>query len=268
VRRVGSVTSFATKSEKGCDSPILSTLSQDDIRASAFPTARAENVGCGPDGCPRGLNWDYDRNELVTDGVVHVIGLMFAIIGLTVMTSLSWPLANDGRTWAIAIYGSGLAAMLGFSAAYNLWPVGPMKWRLRRLDHSAIFVFIAATYTPLISHLKSDLTTALTLAGVWIVAFLGVLLKVFLPGRFDRCSIAVCLLLGGSGLFIYEPALATLPSTSHWLIAIGGAIYASGIVFHLWESLRFQNAIWHSFVLAAAMCHYAAILCCGLPTGT
>ena len=265
--RLGSVTSLSTIDGNSFASPGLSRP-QDDIGPSAVSPAQNKGVGCGPDGCPRGLNWDYDRNELLTDGIVHVIGLGFAIIGLAVMTSLSWPLANDGSTWALVVYGAGLAAMLGFSAAYNLWPVGPVKWRLRRLDHSAIFVFIAATYTPLIFHLKSDLTTAFTLAGVWTVALLGVLLKVFLPGRFDRSSIALCLLLGASGAFLYEPALATLPGVSLWLIALGGAIYASGIVFHLWDGLRFQNAIWHSFVLTAAMCHYAAILCCRLPIGT
>jgi len=223
--------------------------------------------GCGPDGCPIGLNWDYDRDEILTDAIIHVAGLAFAIIGLAVLLFLSWPLANDGRTWGIVVYGSGLVAMLGFSAAYNLWPVGPVKWRLRRLDHSAIFVFIAATYTPLISHLKSDFTTALLLAGVWIIAAIGMLMKLFLPGRFDRLSIALCLMLGGSGLFIYEPALAVLPRASLWLIVSGALIYAAGVVFHLWESLRFQNAIWHGFVLVAAICHYAAILCCGLPVG-
>ncbi len=107
----------------------------------------------------------------------------------------------------------------------------------------------------------------LTLTGVWAVALLGVLLKISLPGRFDRLSIALCLLLGASGLFIYEPAVAMLPEPSLWLIAIGSAIYATGVVFHLWESLRFQNAIWHAFVLMAATCHYTAILCCGLRVG-
>lgn len=228
------------------------------------PTVAA---GCGLDGCPPGLAWDYDRHEIFMDALVHATGVGFAIIGMVVLLSLSWPLANDARTWGTLVYGAGLLAMLGFSAAYNLWPVGPLKWKLRRLDHSAIFVFIAATYTPLIAHLKSDLATVLTLAGIWTAALLGTLLKLFFPGRFDRASIFVCLLLGASGLFIYEPALTMIPGTSIVLIAIGGAIYALGIVFHLWESLRFQNAIWHSFVLTAAICHYMAILCCGLSAG-
>jgi hemolysin III len=131
--------------------------------------------------------------------------------------------------------------MLGFSAAYNLWPVGQVKWRLRRLDHSIIFVFIAATYTPLVSQLKADLATVLTLTGVCAVALLRVFLRISLPGRFDRLSIALCLLLGASGIFTYEPAVAMLPEPSLWLIAIGSAIYATGVVFTCRKACAFKT---------------------------
>jgi hemolysin III len=218
--------------------------------------------GCLPDGRPRSLVWNYDRAEQVSDGIVHAVGLALAIFGVAALISSSWPLTGF-KSASILIYAGGLLGMLGFSAAYNLWPVSPVKWRLRRFDHSAIFIFIAATYTPLIAQLKTDAATVGTLIGVWTIAFGGVLLKVFLPGRFDRLSIALCLLLGCSGFLIYESAVAALPSTTLWLIAAGGAIYTAGIIFHLCDGLRFQNSIWHAFVLAAAVCHYAAILHCG-----
>ena len=219
-------------------------------------------TGCLPDGCPRRLVWDYDRTELIADGVIHAVGLGLALLGVATLISSSWPL-TDFKTASILIYAVGLVAMLGFSAAYSLWPVSPVKWRLRRFDQSTIFIFIAATYTPLIAHLKSDVATLWTLIGVWTVAFFGVLLKALLPGRFDRFSIGLCLLLGSSGLLLYESALAALPSSTLCLIAIGGALYATGIIFHLCENLRFQNSIWHAFVLTAAICHYAAIVNCG-----
>lgn len=238
----------------------LITTRGDTGHSDVSPSYRS---ACLPDGCPRSLVWDYDRAELVTDGIVHAVGLGLALVGTATLISLSWPLAGDLKTVSILIYAGGLLAMLGFSAAYNLWPVSPFKWRLRRFDHSAIFIFIAATYTPLVAQLKSDIGTVCTLVGVWILAFCGVLLKVLLPGRFDRLSIGLCLLLGCSGFLLYEPALAALPSSTLWLIAMGGALYATGIIFHLCESMRFQNTIWHAFVLIAAVCHYAAILNCG-----
>ena len=215
-----------------------------------------------PDGRPPGLIWNYDRTELITDGIVHVVGLGLALVGVTALALLSRPLGPGLRAASIAIYSVGLIAMLGCSAAYNLWPVSPRKWWLRRFDHSAIFIFIAATYTPLIAQLKLDHETIGLLMGVWLVAALGVALKVALPGRFDRLSIGLCLLMGGSGVLVYEFAALALPGPALWLIAIGGGLYATGVIFHLWETLRFQNLIWHTFVLLAAVCHYSAIFSC------
>ena len=192
------------------------------------------------DGCPQGLIWKYDHTELITDSIVHAAGLGFALVGATALL-LSCPLAPNLRTASIVIYAVGLVAMLGFSAAYNLWPVSPRKWWLRRFDHSAIFIFIAATYGPLIAQLNFD--------SVWVVAALCVALKLFLPGRFDRVSIGLCFLLGCSGVFVYDSAVAALPSSTLWLIVIGAGLYTTGVVFHLWETLRFQNFIWHTFVL-------------------
>jgi hemolysin III len=72
----------------------------------------------------------------------------------------------------------------------------------------------------------------------------------------------VYLLLGWSGLLIYEPIVAAIPNLSVWLLAAGGGLYSTGVIFHAWRSLRFQSAIWHGFVLAGAGCHYSAVLCC------
>lgn len=251
--------SLAATSGNQITTPVRITLHRPRKPGSASAVGRR---GCLPDGCPSNLVWDYDRAELITDGMIHAAGLVLAVLGVTSLISLSWPLVSDWKTISILIYAGGLVAMLGFSAAYNVWPVSPLKWRLRRFDHAAIFIFIAATYTPLVSHLKSDTATTCMLTGVWVAAGLGILLKVRWPGRFDRFGIVLCLLMGCSGILLYEPALAALPNATLWLMAAGGALYATGIVFHLRESLRFQNSIWHAFVLVAAVCHYAAIVTC------
>jgi hemolysin III len=84
--------------------------------------------------------------------------------------------------------------------------------------------------------------------------------KLLFPGRFDRCTIALYLLLGWSGIIGDLPLVAALPEPILWLLAAGGLFYSAGVAFHLWEKLRFQNAIWHAFVVVAACCHYAAVL--------
>ena len=163
---------------------------------------------------------------------------------------------------SVGIYTIGLLTMLGFSAAYNLWPISRTKWILRRFDHSAIYVTIAGTYTPFIVQMKIGVVSMGLLIGVWLVAIVGITLKLLLPGRLDRLAILLYLLLGWSGVVFYEPVAAALPSLSLWLLAAGGILYSTGVIFHVWQNLRFQNAIWHGFVLVAACCHYSAVLDC------
>lgn len=210
---------------------------------------------------PTGIPWDYDRAELIADGIVHAVGLSLGLAGAIAIIIIAADSAQ-AATLSIVIYTIGLLSMLGFSAAYNMWPISRRKWVLRRFDHSAIYVMIAATYTPFIAQLKTDIIASGLLVAVWFTAGLGVSFKLLLPGRFDRLAIVVYLLLGWSGVIAYEQIAAALPSLSIWLLAAGGALYSIGIIFHGWRNLRFHNTIWHGFVLIAACCHYTAILYC------
>jgi hemolysin III len=214
------------------------------------------------DGPPIGVAWNYDRAELLTDGIIHMVGLGGALIGTIALAIVTYNIADGVEAASIAVYTAGLLAMLGCSAAYNLWPLSPRKWLLRRLDQSAIFLFIAASYTPFIVQMKGDVATVGLFVGVWAAAAAGVLLKILAPGRYDRVSIVLYLLLGWSGLLVFESMLTALPHSTVILLVVGGLLYSAGVGFHMWERLRFQNAIWHGFVLVAAACHYTAILDC------
>lgn len=216
------------------------------------------------DGRPAGVTWDYDRVELITDGILHVIGLVLGLVGAIAIIIVTARSAQASDILSVAIYASALLTVLGLSAAYNMWPVSRVKWVLRRFDHSAIYLLIAGTYTPFIAQLKSGLVSASLMIGIWLTAIIGTTLKLLLPGRFERFGIALCLLLGWCGVIAYEPIAAVLPSVCIWLLVAGGVLYSAGVVFHRWESLRFQNAIWHGFVLVAAACHYSAVLYCAV----
>src|SRR5664280_2208825 len=212
-------------------------------------------------GRPASVTWDYYRVELLADGIFHAIGVSLGVAGAIVIVIVAANSAHTTYMPSIVIYTIGLLSMLGFSAAYNTWPISHAKWVLRRFDHSAIYVMIAGTYTPFIGQMKGDFVSIGLLIGVWLTAVVGVTLKLLLPGRFDRLAVILYLILGWSGAVAYEPVVAVLPSLSIWLLVAGGALYSAGVVFHGWQSLRFQNAIWHGFVLVAACCHYSAILC-------
>jgi hemolysin III len=211
------------------------------------------------------VRWHYDRAELIADGIVHAIGVIFGLIAATVLVVLTAVYASALDIVAVSIYVAGLLAMLVLSASYNLWPVSPTKWVLRRFDHAAIFVLIAATYTPIIMELKDSVFAIVLLVGVWCVAVFGVVLKLGWPGRFDRVSVGLYLALGWSGMMLYDSVVTALPKLALWFVLAGGALYSLGVIFHAWRRLRFQNAIWHCFVLLGAACHYTAVLDLVLP---
>jgi hemolysin III len=201
------------------------------------------------------VHWTFDRTEVIADGVVHILGVSLGLIG-----SIALFLKTPGYAGVdVVVYAASLVTMLGLSATYNLWPVSPRKWLLRRFDHSAIYLLIAATYTPFISKVGDRAFAINFLLGVWGVAIAGTVLKLNFPGRFDKLSIVLYLALGWSGVLAYEKAATALPSSVLFLIALGGAVYTIGVLFHSWERLRFQNAIWHSFVMLGAACHYTAV---------
>jgi hemolysin III len=203
--------------------------------------------------------WDYDRGELVADATVHVLGIVLVIAGAAALIAILVEVGSVARLPSVTIYLAALVSMLGFSAAYNLWPVSELKWWLRRLDHSAIYLLIAATYTAFLSPMPGA-APAGALAAIWSAALAGMAIKLMWPGRLDRTSVALYLVLGWSGIFMIGPITAALTPATLILIAIGGVLYSCGVVFHAWRRLRFQNAIWHGFVLGAAVCHYGAVL--------
>jgi hemolysin III len=206
------------------------------------------------------IRWNYDRVELIADGVVHAVGIIFGLIAATVLVVLTAVYASTLDIVAVSIYVAGLLSMLVLSASYNLWPVSRTKWVLRRFDHSAIYVLIAATYTPFIMELKDSVFAIALLIGVWCVAIIGIVLKLVYPGRFDRLAVGLYLALGWSGMMLYDSVITALPQMALWLVLAGGALYSLGVIFHAWRRLRFQNVIWHSFVLLGAACHYTAVL--------
>jgi hemolysin III len=208
---------------------------------------------------PRLTRRPFSQGELIADGLVHAVALLASIIGLAVLIMLVLMRRGGLELSAVVIYGIGLLAMFGFSAVYNLVPSSPLKWVLRRFDHSSIYLMIAGTYTPLLVLLGDPFWAILLGLIVWAGAIAGIVLKVALPGRFDRLSIAIYILLGSAAIVAIKPMITALPGPTLYLLLTGGVIYVAGVAFYAWKNLRFNNVIWHSFVSVAAGCHYAAI---------
>jgi hemolysin III len=201
------------------------------------------------------------RWEIGVDGAIHCAAIIAAIIGGTVLLVL---VSGQGALdiVAVSIYSGGLLAMLICSAAYNFGGRGRRRSWLRNLDQAAIFLMIAGTYTPFtVLHLDGAWRVSLTTI-IWSIAGCGILLRILHGRLFDRLAIAFYLSLGWMALVAVAPLVRALdaPVLVIGLLAAGGLLYTIGVIFHLWERLPFQNAIWHGFVVAAAAFHFAAVI--------
>jgi hemolysin III len=201
--------------------------------------------------------------EKLADAAVLLLGIATSVAALTTLAILAvvYSLPAPSAV-SLGIYGAGLAAVFSCSAAYHLTREGKVKALLRRFDHAAISVKIAATYTPF-AFVKLGGSTGLWLLGlVWSMTALGAAAKLFLPGRLVVTGYVLYLLQGWAVVAVWEPFSTAVSARVLVLLAIGGILYTCGVIFHLWERLRFHTAIWHGMVLAASACHFAAILDC------
>src|SRR5258706_10828896 len=192
---------------------------------------------------PAEVTWNYDRVELIADGIVHAIGVSLGLAGAIAIVVVAANSQHNTELSSIVVYSVGLLSMFGFSAAYNTWPVSPAKRVLRRFDHSAIFLMIAGTYTPFIAHIKGNLVAMGLLTGVWLTAVVGIILKLLLPRRFDRLAVVLYLLLGWSGAFVYEPVVAALPRVGRLPLAAGGTPFSIGVGLFALGAFRIAKAV-------------------------
>jgi hemolysin III len=200
--------------------------------------------------------------ELVADGIVHGVGIVAALAVGSVVLAIALVKTAPTEVPALSVYLGSLVVLLSVSLAYNLWPISPIKRFLARLDQAAIFLFMAGTYTPFLAVMGGGTTSLVMTVLIWGACLVGISLKLIVPQRFGRLAIMLYLAIGWSGIFVFQQLASSLPPVTLWLIVAGGIVYSLGIIFHLWEKLKFQNVLWHVFVVIAAMLHLAAILDC------
>lgn len=200
------------------------------------------------------------RGEMTADGIVHVVGLAAAIVGAGVL--IAWMAVTSGLATIVpaSIYAFGLIAMLACSAAYNLGVRFRYRELWRRLDHAAIFVMIAGTYTPFTTLALSGWWAIGLTVAVWAIAAVGIVLKLSLKGgRSPLLSALLYIAFGWIGVVAAGPFLASLTPQILALLVTGGAIYTLGTIFHGLQAMPYQRAVWHTFVVAGAALHFSAV---------
>lgn len=205
----------------------------------------------------RSLRLSYSRAEYVSDAVVHVLGLLVVAAAVPALIILAVLASGRGdAVLATSIYGACFIAMILSSALYNMIPHPDWEWLLKRLDHSAIYLKIAGTFTALALLVGQHLW----LIGVlWVAATAGVSLKLCAPHGFRRIGLALYLGMGWLGAVLGWGVFAALPLWSVVLISAGGGIYTAGVIFYLWDRLPHHMAIWHVFVLVGSISVYGGV---------
>jgi hemolysin III len=201
----------------------------------------------------------YTRGEEIANSLTHGLGLAMSIAGLSVLVTFT---ALYGDAWTVvgcAVFGASLVLLYTASTLYHALRAPRVKRWLRVLDHGAIFLLIAGTYTPfLLVSLRGPWGWSL-FGVIWALAVAGIVLKLFFTGRFRLLSTLIYLFMGWLALAAFKPLVAVLPRGSLVMLLAGGVAYTAGTLFYMWKRLPYHHAVWHLFVLAGSVCHFFAV---------
>lgn len=203
---------------------------------------------------------NFTRSEEITNAILHGIGLGLAIAALAVLIVFASISGDIYYIVSFSIYGSTLVILYLASTLLHSFPQGKAKNIFEILDHSAIYLLIAGTYTPL-TLVGMTGTLGWTIFGVvWGLAAIGIIFKVFWVKKYVVFSTFLYIAMGWLIIFAISPLLETLSMRSIVFLVIGGIVYTVGSIFYIWRKIKYHHAIWHLFVLAGSICHFFTIL--------
>jgi len=207
----------------------------------------------------------WTLGEELAHSITHGVGLLAALTGLVVLVMLAAATRDPWRLAACSIYATTLVLLYAASTLYHALSGTRARHVFQVLDHSAIFLLIAGTYTPFALVLLRGPWGWTLLVIVWGLALVGVTLKAVFGARWPIVSTALYIAMGWTALIAVKPIVEHLPPGGiAWLVA-GGLAYTGGVVFYAWTRLRYSHAVWHLFVLGGSACHFFAVLWYALP---
>ncbi|RVU54449.1 PAQR family membrane homeostasis protein TrhA [Anaerosphaera multitolerans] len=198
----------------------------------------------------------------IFNSISHGIGVVAGIVFLILMIVKSVGVESTGGLLSYIVYGVCFILMFLCSTLYHAIQLPTAKSILRIFDHSAIFFFIAGSYTPIVFHILNGRARIAFLVGIWGIALFGFLFKLFTYGKYDRyikLSVVIYVAMGWLSILLIKPLIMKTSSIFLILIVAGGVIYTVGTYFYKKKLPLYNHVIWHFFVLAAAICHFIAI---------
>ena len=202
----------------------------------------------------------YPLAEEIANSISHGLGCLFGIVGLMLLLDKA-SVMNAGLTAIVSssLYGGSMILLFLASTLYHAVSHPRAKRVLKKVDHCAIYLLIAGTYTPfLMVGLQSPLAYGL-MAVIWCLALLGIIFKLTIAERFKVMSLVTYLCMGWLSLIVVYQLAMKLSAGGIWLLASGGIIYSLGVIFYVARRVPFNHAIWHAFVLGGCVCHFCAI---------
>jgi hemolysin III len=202
----------------------------------------------------------YTRKQEVVNGLIHGIGILFGVSGLPVLTGIATAHHNTPGIIGAGIYGFCFLLLFTTSTIYHFIQEAPLKKIFKIFDHISIYFLIAGTYTPfLLVYMKNSFGITL-LSVLWGLTVAGIFFKVWFTGRFEIISTIIYILMGWIMIVGGRTFFTQLPLSVLIFLCVGGGLYSIGVFFYIWDKRTYTHAVWHIFVLAAAICHYVAVL--------
>ena len=205
-------------------------------------------------------NKDTFLQPETVNSISHAAGLLFGLICIPYLITVAAKNENGAAIFATCVYGFGFLTVFTFSTLYHSFQEPGLKRLLKIFDHISIYFLIAGTYTPFIIIFVNNGFGMFLLITIWVLTLGGTFFKIFYTGRFETLSVAIYLLMGMLLLAGGRAFFIAMPFSVAALIVSGGALYCTGVIFYVWKKYTYHHGIWHVFVLAAAVCHYIAVL--------
>lgn len=203
---------------------------------------------------------DQTLREEVVNSITHGIGAALATAGLVVLVTVAAQRGDAWRITGLSIYGATLILLYLASTLYHAFQNPRLKRYFRIMDHSAIFLLIAGTYTPVVLGPMRGPWGWSLFGVIWGLAVAGIVMKVMLIGRLKRISVLIYVAMGWVVLIAVKPILSALPAGLLVWLLVGGLCYTLGVVFYAAKRIPYHHAIWHLFVLGGSVCHYFGML--------
>jgi hemolysin III len=207
----------------------------------------------------------FSKKEERANAIIHGIGALLSIVAIVLLAVFSSLEGTVLHVVSFLIYGVTMLLLYLSSTLVHSFPAGKTKDLFEIFDHSAIYLFIAGSYTPILFHVVQGRLGWVLFGIVWGLAVLGVVFKSFFAKRFVFTSTILYILMGWMIIFAWKPLMANLSGNGLLLLILGGALYTVGTVFYMWRSFAYHHAIWHLFVLAGSIVHFFVILFYILP---